>query len=149
MADRHIFLHCFALGSILESIGRILKNNDIDLHTFVANTLSAFHITQISHSTMQCFVFHQCELIRIIDTDFLKDGDDVYICAPEDKQTMKKYLAKKERKVLPAALRSDDRDDGFLSTVETGKASRSAMGRNSMERLEYHLCHYNDHTYSK
>ncbi len=157
MADRHIFLHCFARGSVIEVIGRILKtleendnNNNISLHTFVQDTLSSFHITQIAFSTMQCFVFHQSELVRIIDAEFLKDGDNIFVCQPEDKQTLKKFLKKKEvaKEKLIGKMKMDD-EEHVVSSTTAGSASRVLMGRNTMERLEYHLHHYKDRTYSK
>lgn len=155
MAKR-IVIHCFMSSKIVESIGDVIQDSDDDgdsnntIHKFVCRVLAAFAIEYIPFPTLQAFTYIASTLVRIQNCNFLHNNSEIYICSPCDKGNLLKFLQKRDiRKEKKALTESVIISSGDLKGEKKEKSIRASMGRNTMERLQYHKDHKEDLDYTK
>ncbi len=161
MTFKNIVLHCFVEGKIIDTIGDVIEESvEVDnsasnnsesysIHNVVCKILRAFNITKIDFSTVQVYTYTSNSLVRILNTHFLENNGEVYVCSAKDRASLQKYLLKKKVKVSDREEMFSSQSQDSTSVQRQSVGPRVNMGRNTVERLEYHLEHRNDCDYSK
>ncbi len=157
---KNIVIHCFVEGKLIDTIGDVIEESvEIDnntanriescsIHNVVCRILRAFNITKIDFNTIQVFTYTSNSLVRILNTHFLENNGEVYVCSPKDRVSLQKYLFKQSEK-LSDKEKSSSQSQSYSSLQRQSVGPRVNMGRSTVERLEYHIAHRNDCDYSK
>lgn len=153
---KHIVIHCFLSSKIVESIGDVVQESDVDgdsygtIHKFVCRVLVAFTIDYIPFSTLQAFTYVDRCLVRIVNCDFLHNNSQLYVCTKEDKSNLLKFLNRRDMKEeKKASTQSVNLSETTSKGDKKDRSTRVNMGRNTLERLQYHKDHKDDLDYTK
>ncbi len=116
--EKDVTINCFQGGKFLMPMGET-HDGSSDLLDFISNILPSYEITSMKISLLQCFVLRREKLIRVRAINFIRSGEDIYVCESTEVESMKKKLEKRKKKVEDSD--KIDKMDGESSSQSTVK----------------------------